>query len=102
MRFTRQSKVRAVSSTNAGVTEAPPLETSRTDETSVPGASARARAMAMKKVGGPARNEMPLAGHERQRLLGVEAADQDRSQAGRAGHQHPVEQTRRCAPSGPA
>ncbi|MGA2473570.1 MAG: hypothetical protein ABSG39_08755 [Acidimicrobiales bacterium] len=47
-----------MSSTNAGVTEAPPLETSRTDETSSPGPSARARAIAMKKVGGPARNEI--------------------------------------------
>ena len=58
VRFTRQSKVRAVSSTKAGVTDAPPLDTSRTEAMSAPGRSARARAMAMKKVGGPARNEM--------------------------------------------
>ena len=58
MRFTRQSKVRAVSSTKAGVTEAPPLETSRTDDTSTAGPSASTRPMAMKKVGGPARNEI--------------------------------------------
>ena len=58
VRFTRQSKVRAVSSTKAGVTDAPPLDTSRIEDTSVPGPSARARAMAMKKVGGPARKEM--------------------------------------------
>ncbi len=58
VRFTRQPNARAVSSTKAGVTEAPPLETRRTDETSTPGPSARARAIAMKKVGGPARNEM--------------------------------------------
>jgi hypothetical protein len=50
--------VRAVSSTKAGVTEAPPLDTRRIDDTSVPGRSPRARAMAMKKVGGPARKEM--------------------------------------------
>ena len=77
MRLTRQSKVRAVSSTKAGVTDAPPLETSRTDDTSTPAPVAPwRRAMAMKKVGGPARNEMRSRGHEVERLLGVEAPDQ--------------------------
>ena len=83
-----------MSSTKAGVTEAPPLDTSRIDDTSVPGPSARARAMAMKKVGGPARKEMRSRCHECQRLLGVEAADQDRAQAGGARHEDPVEQPR--------
>ena len=57
--MTRQSNARAVSSTKAGVTDAPPLEIRRTEETlgGAPGAAASAPAMAMKKVGGPARNE---------------------------------------------
>ena len=60
VRLTRQSKTRAVSSMNAGVTDAPPLEINRTDDTSTPAPDGAPSAppMAMKNVGGPAMNEI--------------------------------------------
>ena len=82
-----------MSSTKAGVTDAPPLDTSRTEDTSVSGRSCQ-RAGHGDEEGGRAGQEGDvLARHEIQGLLGVEPADQDRAQAGCARHQDAVEQS---------
>ena len=91
MRLTRQSKARAVSSMNAGVTDAPPLETSRTDDTSAPPPVAPPSARHGDEEGRrPGHERDPLARHEAERLLGVEAPHQHRTHAGGPGTRTPL------------